>query len=247
MSAMSDRGFLRRMLGFGLLGVAAMTVLVPGILLTRNTTGHDWYAAGRLTLEEAKLAVGFSEFTKVAFRRADGDEWSLHRMIFVQFGPPLHARQRILSEIGNGMMLGGGIGGTVFCLMVLGTAGHVRRVARVASVRAVPVTRPWRAKASPGVAGRLAGRLGLGRARVALLVVSETDFEEMADLDNVVDLAELPSDGGSAKDAAGGDRTLPTAPPQAPAGANGGEDFGDAGATSEAPDRNRRSRHGRWA
>ena len=56
---MSDVRWFRRMIGFGLLGVAAMAVLVSGILLGRTTTSHDWYAAGKLTLIEAMLAVGF--------------------------------------------------------------------------------------------------------------------------------------------------------------------------------------------
>ena len=41
---MSGALWPRRMVRLGLLGVAAMTLAVPVILLARGTTGHDWYA-----------------------------------------------------------------------------------------------------------------------------------------------------------------------------------------------------------
>jgi len=36
---MTDRYWYRWMLGFGLLGVAAMTLLMPAVMLARGTTG----------------------------------------------------------------------------------------------------------------------------------------------------------------------------------------------------------------
>ena len=155
MSVMPDSRWLRRMLVFGLLGVAAMTVVVPGILLARGTTGHDWYSAGKLTLEEAILAMGFSKYTAVAYRREYGDTWNIMRAAFVDFGPPVRARrQRILATIGDGVMLGGGIGGTVFCLMLLGAAGHLRRGRTVASVEPVAYPVPASGGMEPGRAHR---------------------------------------------------------------------------------------------
>ena len=65
--------WLRRMVLLGLLGVAAVTLAVPCILLARGTTGHDWYSAGKLTVEEVMLAVGASEYDSVAYRRKHGD------------------------------------------------------------------------------------------------------------------------------------------------------------------------------
>ena len=53
------------MLGFGLFGIAAMTVLAPGIALMRGTTGHDWYVAGKLTAVNAAIAVGFDRTAPV--------------------------------------------------------------------------------------------------------------------------------------------------------------------------------------
>ena len=189
---MTDRHWYRRMLGFGLLGLVAMTLLMPAVMLARGTAGHDWYAASRLTLEELKLAVGFSEFTPVAYRRAYGDVWNISRFAFVEFGPPLEARGRILSAAGDGLMLGAGIGGTVFVLMAFGAAGALRRGVRAAVP--VPAARSWGhgPAASRGTVERLAGRLG-GRARVALLVVPEDDFEALAVSDGAVDIAALPA------------------------------------------------------
>ena len=51
---------------------AGMAVLVAGIALALGTTGHDWYAAWKLTLVEAMLGVGFSDYGLVDYRTADG-------------------------------------------------------------------------------------------------------------------------------------------------------------------------------
>ena len=110
----------RRMVRLGLLGVAVVT-------LARGTTGHDWYTAGKLTAIEIALAVGFSEYRPVAYRWKDGDTLNMSRAVFPEFGPPVRARQRILAAIGDGVMLGAGVGGTVFFLMLLGAVGHGRR------------------------------------------------------------------------------------------------------------------------
>ena len=168
----------RRMVRLGLLGVAAMTLAVPGILLTRGTTGHDWYAAGKLTAIEIALAVGFSEYTPVAYRWKDGDTMNMSRAVFPEFGPPVQARRHILATIGDGVMLGAGVGGTVFFLMLLGAAGHGRRGRTGTALE--PVEHPHRHLPAAGPAGRVAEwvRPGL-RARIALLVVSPADLERL--------------------------------------------------------------------
>ena len=166
------------MVRLGLLGVAAMTLAVPVILLARGTAGHDWYAATKLTAVEIALAVGFSEYTAVAYRRKRGDTWNISRAVFVEFGPPVRARQRILAAIGDGVMLGAGVSGTVFCLMLLGAAGHVRRGRTGTALE--PVEYTHRHSLAAGPAGRIADwvRPGL-RARIALLVVSPAELERL--------------------------------------------------------------------
>ena len=49
--------WVRRMLLFAAIGIAAMTVLVTGVALLRDTTGHDWYAARKLTVTEVMIAA----------------------------------------------------------------------------------------------------------------------------------------------------------------------------------------------
>ncbi|MCY4478279.1 MAG: hypothetical protein OXB97_00095, partial [Rhodospirillales bacterium] len=151
---------------------------MPVILLARGTDGHDWYAAGKLTAVEIALAVGFSEYTPVAYRGERGDSWNISRAGFVEFGPPVRARRRILAAIGDGARRGAGVGGTVFCLTLLGAAGHGRR-GRIGTALE-PVEYTHRHPPPTGPAGRVADwvRPGL-RARIALLVVSPAELERL--------------------------------------------------------------------
>ena len=175
---MSGALWPRRMVRLGLLGVAAMTLAVPVILLARGTTGHDWYAARKLTVAEVMIAVGFSESTTVAFRLADGDTWNIIRAAVAVFPSAVRARQRILGTICDGVMLGAGVGGTVFCLMLLGAAGHGRRGRTGTALEPVKYAHRHPPTAHP--AGRITDwvRPGL-RARIALLVVSPAELERL--------------------------------------------------------------------
>ncbi len=170
------------MVGLGLLGVAATAVLVAGILLARNTTGHDWYSAGKLTLHEAMLAVGFSEYKPVAYRTSRGDTWNIIRVVLVEHGPLVRARRRILTTIGEGVLLGAGAGGTVFCLMLLGPAGPWRRGRAVATVEPAPGAYPYRPPPAWGEAGRAHGWFrpdgGCGRAGLVVIPVAEIEDVE---------------------------------------------------------------------
>ena len=168
----------RRMIRLGLLGVAAATLAVPCILLARGTTGHDWHWAGKLTVEEVKLAVGKDRHDFVAYRWADGDTWNITRAAFVEFGPPVEARRRILGTVGDGVMLGAGVGGAVFCLMLLGAAGHWRRGRTGTALEQVEHSHGHLSAAD--ATGRIAelARPGL-RMRIALLVVSPADLERL--------------------------------------------------------------------
>ena len=175
---MSGTRWPRRMVRLGSLGVAAMTLAVPIILLARGTTGHDWYAVRKLTVAEVMIAVGFSETTTVAYRRTDGDTWNIIRAAVAIFPSAVRARQRIVATIGDGVMLGAGVGGTVFCLMLLGAAGHRRRGRTGTALE--PVEYTHRHPPTAGPAGRIADwvRPGL-RAQIALLVVSPAELERL--------------------------------------------------------------------
>ena len=171
----------RRMVLLGLLGVAAATLAVPCILLARGTTGHDWQSAAKLTVEEVKLAVGKGRHDSVTYRWADGDTWKITRAAFVEFGPPVEARRRILATVGDGVMLGAGVGGTVFCLMLLGAASHWRR-GRIGTVLE-PVEHSHGHLSAADTAGRIVELIRPGlRTRIALLVVSPADLERLVAL-----------------------------------------------------------------
>ena len=175
---MSGARWPRRMVRLGLFGVAAMTLAVPFILLARGTIGHDWYAAGKLIVAEGMIAVGFSKYTTVAYRRADGDTWNIIRAAVAEFPSAVRARQRILATIGDGVMLGAGVGGTVFCLMLLGAAGHGRRGRTGTALE--PVEYTHRHPPTAGSAGRIADWIRPGlRARIALLVVSPAELDRL--------------------------------------------------------------------
>lgn len=89
----AEPAVLRRMLAFGLFGVAAMTVLAPGIALMRGTTGHDWYAAGKLTAVNTAIAVGFDRNAPVVrYRRWNGRVERMSRDDMYWNGEALAAR-----------------------------------------------------------------------------------------------------------------------------------------------------------
>lgn len=242
---MAEPGVLRRMLGFGLFGVAAMTVLAPGIALMRGTTGHDWYAAGKLTAVETARAVGFDRKAPVVeYRRWNGVVVRMSRDDMYWNGEALAARERILETALHYALLGAGIGGAVLLATMLGAAGRLPRRQRDETARPEPAY-PYRTRAGPASAsspaGRLADRLRAGRGRVALLAVPEADLTEIAEPDGVVHLAQSARKDGAALDDGDSRRALPAAPPERPAA-----ERGDAAAGPD-PEGGRPHKYGRWA
>ena len=245
MSTDSELRLLGRTTGFGLAAIAAATALAPGIALVRGTSGHDWYAASKLTAVEAAIAVGFDEFEPVVeYRRRDGRVVRMSRWRMDWNGEALVARDRIVETALHYGLLGAGIGGTVLCLTTLGAARLLPRGRRDRAAGPERAAYPYRSRATrnpvSGAVRRVAGRFRLGGGRVALLVVSDADFAEMVDPDGVVDLVQAAPEVGTATDAAGGKCTLPDAPPETPAAAPGDR------VSAPVPGGNRPHRHGRW-
>ena len=226
-----------RMVRLGLLGVAVMSLAAPAILLARGTTGHDWYAAGQVTLAEVMIAVGFSKSTTVAYRTADGVTWNIIRAAVAVFPSAEKARRRILGKIGDGVMLGAGAGGTMFCLMLFGAAGHGRRD-RPGTAPA-PMEYPHRRPPAAGPAGRIADwvRPGL-RARVALLVVSPSELERLLALHGHgrrPGFVDLPGPYGTEPADADGELLQPTETPGLPTTGNGSQGTEAAAPAKPAP------------
>ena len=92
---------------------AFMTVAVPAWTLWRGTTGYEWYAAGMVTLAEAKLAIGYDQESGQEVRMSDGTRRVLRIRDIAASVPALRARERILDEMlagaWRGAMAGGGM------------------------------------------------------------------------------------------------------------------------------------------
>ena len=56
-----------------------MAVLLPGLALVRDTTGHDWYAAGKVTLAQAIIASGLDRDAPTQYRTEEGEPKALTR------------------------------------------------------------------------------------------------------------------------------------------------------------------------
>ena len=62
----------RQALIVGTAGAASMAILACALAPARDTTGHEWYAAAKLTAAELLIAVGFDETAPTEYRTAEG-------------------------------------------------------------------------------------------------------------------------------------------------------------------------------
>ena len=96
-----------------LLFAAFTTVAVPAWTLWRSTSGAEWYAAGMVTLAEAKLVLGYDPGSGQEVRLGDGTRRALRIRDIAASVPALEARERIKDEMfesaGHGAMAGGGL------------------------------------------------------------------------------------------------------------------------------------------
>ena len=186
MSDFLDR--VRDTVMFAVAVAVAMAVLVTVVALVLGTTGHDWYAAGKFTLAEAMIAVGFDDLELIEYRTGDDATRSVTRYSLMLGGGAWWARRCILSMIADRAMLGActGLAIAVLWLGARGTARLLRR-GRVAEVQ--PPPGPYRPPEAWGAGGRIAGYLrpGGGRARIGLLVVSADEFESLIEHDGTIE------------------------------------------------------------
>ena len=103
---MIDLDRLRRALVLGALGAAATALLLPSLALMRYTDAHDWYAARKVSVAQALIAVGFDERASTKYRLADGRTVTWLRDGVATYPAALRSRSHILAVIGDNILLG---------------------------------------------------------------------------------------------------------------------------------------------
>ena len=103
---MIDLDRLRRALVMGALGAVLMAMLLPPLALLRHTDGHDWYAARKVTVTQALIAVGFDERVTTKYRLADGRTVTWLRDGVATYPRARESRRLILAVIGDNAVLG---------------------------------------------------------------------------------------------------------------------------------------------
>lgn len=87
-------------------GACLMTVMLPGLALLRDTAGHDWYAAGKVTLAQTLVASGFDRDAPMQYRTREGETGSRTRYRMSFTGEALYARALIVATALRHAVLG---------------------------------------------------------------------------------------------------------------------------------------------
>lgn len=116
-------------------GSVSMALLACAVALARDTTGHDWYAAYKITVAELTIGVGFDGDTPVEYRNEDGAVGSVSRLALTHTFEARWARRDILEAARDGATLGAlsGFGGALLCLMLVWRSMEDRRGRRAAN------------------------------------------------------------------------------------------------------------------
>ena len=144
---MIDLDRLRRALVLGALGAISMALLLPPLATLRYTTAHDWYAARKVSVAEALIAVGFDERATTDYRLADGRTVKWLRDDVATYPPARESRSLILAVIGDNILLGASAG-----FVVLFAVSGLLNLARhePAGVSREPARGPSPAELRPG-------------------------------------------------------------------------------------------------
>ena len=100
--------FLRQLFAFSAIGAVAMAILAGAIALVRDTTDHDWYATGKLSLTEILIRIGFDERAETQYRTSDGEILTLTRHDLMFNGNALLARDWIFFTASGAVLAGRG-------------------------------------------------------------------------------------------------------------------------------------------
>ena len=101
-------------------GVVSMALLACVVSLARDTTAHDWYATGKLTLAELLIGFGAKENAPVEYRTSRDEVLSLTRHDLTLNGNAWFARRYLLRTARKSAELGAccGLAGALLCLAV---------------------------------------------------------------------------------------------------------------------------------
>ncbi len=102
--------------------VVFLSALACAVALVRDTTGHDWYASGNLTLTELMIGIGFDESALTEYRDWRGEVESLTRDELQYNADAGFARRHVLRTARKAAELGAccGFGGALLCFALFG-------------------------------------------------------------------------------------------------------------------------------
>ena len=168
---MIDLDRLRRALVLGAVGAAATALLLPSLALMRYTDAHDWYAARKVSVAQALIAVGFDERISTKYRLADGRTVTWLRDGVATYPAALRSRCHILAVIGDNILLGA-CAGFVVLFTLSGLLNLARREAAGVSGAAArrssaAARRPGFVEGVPPYAMHEPDRVPAGTARLA--------------------------------------------------------------------------------
>lgn len=171
---------LRRTILLGVAGAVSMAILLPGLALLRDITGHDWYAASKLVVTEAMIALGFDPSALTEYRAADGSIRTVTRFRLAHTVEAWMARSGILSTIADHALLGTGAGfGGAVLLAILSTVTMNGRHERVSRALGEPMHRDCQGSSRCGHGTVEVVSHTEGGTRVALLV-APAEFDRLA-------------------------------------------------------------------
>lgn len=125
-------------------GALLMAAMLPGLALVRDTAGHDWYAAGKVTLADAAVASRLDRDAPVQYRTREGETETLtrHGMRFV--GEALRARSLLVSTFLSHAVLGIPAGAVLALFFEIVWTNRRAGEAHVGDIRPTPEREPPR-------------------------------------------------------------------------------------------------------
>ena len=142
--AVFDPGFWGQGVIAGAAGAVSMAIFACAVALARDTDGHDWYAAARITVADLLIGIGFDEDAPIEYRNADDVIETVSRYGLTVTLEARWAREDILEAARDGATLGAlsGFGGALLCLGLVWRPRDDLRVRRSASYEPTPAQRP---------------------------------------------------------------------------------------------------------